>query len=73
METAQFGLSEARRIYKAEGIKLHYWPLSYKIKAMYMCGAACHPGGGVNGVAGHNAAREVLADLGKAFPASKRL
>lgn len=37
VETAQFGLSEARRIYKAEGIKLHYWPLSYKIKAMYMC------------------------------------
>ena len=32
------------------------------IKGLYMCGAGCHPGGGVTGAAGHNAAREILAD-----------
>ncbi len=43
------------------------------IKGMYMCGAATHPGGGVTGVPGHNAAREILDDLGLSFPArSKR-
>ena len=51
----------------------HYADYRTPVRAMYMCGAACHPGGGVNGVAGHNAAREILADLGKSFPARKRL
>lgn len=32
------------------------------IKGLYMCGAGTHPGGGVSGAPGHNAAREVLAD-----------
>ncbi len=32
------------------------------IKGLYMCGAGSHPGGGVTGAPGHNAAREVLAD-----------
>ncbi len=32
------------------------------IKGLYMCGAGTHPGGGVTGAPGHNAAREVLAD-----------
>ena len=50
----------------------HYADYRTPIKGMYMCGAACHPGGGVNGVPGHNAAREIIADLGKRFPASKR-
>lgn len=31
-------------------------------KGLYMCGAGTHPGGGVTGAPGHNAAREVLAD-----------
>ncbi len=35
------------------------------IKGLYQCGAGAHPGGGVTGAPGHNAAREVLADLGK--------
>jgi len=30
---------------------------------LYMCGAGTHPGGGVTGAPGHNAAREVLADF----------
>ena len=32
------------------------------LKGLYMCGAGTHPGGGVTGAPGHNAAREVLAD-----------
>ena len=32
-------------------------------KGLYLCGAGAHPGGGVTGVPGHNAAREVLRDL----------
>jgi len=32
------------------------------IKGLYMCGAGGHPGGGVTGAPGHNAAREILAD-----------
>jgi phytoene dehydrogenase-like protein len=32
---------------------------------LYMCGSATHPGGGVTGAPGHNAAREILRDFGK--------
>ncbi len=35
------------------------------LKGLYMCGAGTHPGGGVTGAPGHNAAREVLRDLGR--------
>jgi phytoene dehydrogenase-like protein len=38
------------------------------LKGLYMCGAGTHPGGGVTGAPGHNAARQILADrplLGK--------
>jgi phytoene dehydrogenase-like protein len=35
------------------------------IKGLYLCGAGTHPGGGVTGAPGHNAAREVLKDLGR--------
>jgi phytoene dehydrogenase-like protein len=33
------------------------------LKGLYMCGAGTHPGGGVTGVPGHNAAREIMRDL----------
>ena len=33
------------------------------IPGLYMCGSGTHPGGGVTGAPGHNAAREVLRDL----------
>ena len=33
------------------------------VPGLYLCGAGAHPGGGVTGVPGHNAAREILADL----------
>jgi phytoene dehydrogenase-like protein len=35
------------------------------IRGLYQCGAGTHPGGGVSGAPGHNAAREVLADIGR--------
>lgn len=49
----------------------HYADYRTPVKNMYMCGAACHPGGGVTGVPGHNAAREILADMGRKFPADR--
>ncbi|MCC6595765.1 MAG: NAD(P)/FAD-dependent oxidoreductase [Rhodanobacteraceae bacterium] len=33
------------------------------LPGLYLCGAGTHPGGGVTGAPGHNAARAVLADL----------
>ncbi len=33
------------------------------LKGLYMCSAGTHPGGGVTGAPGHNAAREVLTDF----------
>ena len=35
------------------------------VKGMYMCGSTTHPGGGVMAAPGANAAREILADLGR--------
>jgi phytoene dehydrogenase-like protein len=35
------------------------------IRGLYMCGAATHPGGGVMGACGYNAAREILRDMGR--------
>lgn len=34
------------------------------IAGLYMCGSGTHPGGGVTGAPGHNAAREILRDRG---------
>jgi len=34
------------------------------IKNLYMCGSATHPGGGIMGASGRNAARRILKDLG---------
>lgn len=33
------------------------------VKGLYLCGSGAHPGGGVTGVPGHNAAREIISDL----------
>lgn len=40
------------------------------IRGLYMCGSGTHPGGGVTGAPGHNAAQEILKDrslLGRLF------
>jgi phytoene dehydrogenase-like protein len=35
------------------------------VTGLYLCGSGAHPGGGVSGGPGHNAARRVLADRGR--------
>ena len=41
------------------------------LRGLYMCGSGTHPGGGVTGAPGHNAAREIIADFrrGRVKPA----
>jgi phytoene dehydrogenase-like protein len=39
------------------------------IKGLYLCGSGTHPGGGVSGAPGYNAAREILRDAKKSMPA----
>ena len=41
---------------------LGYGDYRTPLKRLYLCGAGAHPGGGVTGVPGHNAAREMLRD-----------
>ncbi len=33
------------------------------LQGLYLCGSGAHPGGGVSGAPGHNAARRVISDL----------
>lgn len=40
------------------------------LHGLYLCGSGCHPGGGVSGVPGYNAARTVVRDLNR--PVSSR-
>jgi phytoene dehydrogenase-like protein len=35
------------------------------VRALYLCGAGTHPGGGVTGAPGYNAARRILGDLSR--------
>jgi len=35
------------------------------VKGLYLCGAGAHPGGGVSGIPGRNAARAILKDAGR--------
>ena len=41
---------------------LGYADYRMPLEGLYLCGSGAHPGGGVTGVPGHNAAREVLRD-----------
>jgi phytoene dehydrogenase-like protein len=41
---------------------LGYGDYRTPLKGLYLCGSGAHPGGGVTGVPGHNAAREILRD-----------
>ncbi len=33
------------------------------LERLYLCGSGAHPGGGITGGPGQNAAREILSDL----------
>ena len=37
----------------------------FTAQGLYLCGAGAHPGGGVTGIPGRNAAREILRDRKK--------
>lgn len=41
---------------------LGYGDYRTPVKGLYICGSGAHPGGGVTGAPGHNAAREMLCD-----------
>jgi phytoene dehydrogenase-like protein len=40
----------------------HWADYRTPVSGLYLCGASTHPGGGVSGINGYNAAREVLKD-----------
>jgi phytoene dehydrogenase-like protein len=42
---------------------LGYADYRMPIRRLYLCGSGAHPGGGVTGTPGHNAAQAVIADL----------
>lgn len=42
---------------------LGYADYRLPIRGLYLCGSGAHPGGGVTGLPGHNAAREIVRDL----------
>ncbi|WP_200576851.1 phytoene desaturase family protein [Paraburkholderia nemoris] len=41
----------------------HYADYRTPIRGLYQCSASTHPGGGVTGVPGHNAASVIIADM----------
>lgn len=43
----------------------HFADYTSPVDGVFLCGASSHPGGGVTGVPGHNAARVVLKSLGR--------
>jgi phytoene dehydrogenase-like protein len=56
------GALDSRQIFSARPMLGH---ADYRgpIAGLYLCGAGGHPGGGVTGAPGHNAAREILRDF----------
>lgn len=52
---------------------LGYSAYRMPVPGLYLCGSGAHPGGGVTGVPGHNAAREIVKDLrGRLKPSGAR-
>jgi phytoene dehydrogenase-like protein len=54
---AELALDQFLMLRPVPGIAQYALP----IEGLYLCGAGCHPGGGVMGTAGRNAARAILA------------
>ncbi len=67
----EYGLTEADIFHGRHdldqllGMRPHPKAAQYRtpIRNLYLCGSGAHPGGGVSGAPGHNAARRVIADL----------
>ncbi|HEY1725053.1 MAG TPA: NAD(P)/FAD-dependent oxidoreductase [Steroidobacteraceae bacterium] len=55
---AELALDQFFMVRPVPGAAQYRTPMS----GLYLCGAGCHPGGGVMGVAGRNAARELLRE-----------
>jgi phytoene dehydrogenase-like protein len=63
---AYFGIRHGHIHHVDNGIALDQrMPYVTGLDGLYACSAGCHPGGSVIGAAGHNAAKRVLADLGR--------
>jgi phytoene dehydrogenase-like protein len=48
--------------------QLGYAAYRMPLSGLYLCGSGAHPGGGVTGAPGHNAAAEIIRDLKGAWP-----
>jgi len=67
----EYGLTEADIFHGRQdldqlfSLRPHPQAAQYRtpVENLYLCGAGTHPGGGVSGAPGHNAARRVIADL----------
>jgi phytoene dehydrogenase-like protein len=67
-----YGLTEGHPLHAEPGLDQFFaWRPLYgfaryrmPLTGLYLCGAGAHPGGGITGAPGANAAREILADLG---------
>ena len=55
-------LCGALRYTAAKLIDAGYARYRTPVAGLYLCGAGSHPGGGVTGIPGRNAAREILKD-----------
>ncbi|HZD80450.1 MAG TPA: NAD(P)/FAD-dependent oxidoreductase, partial [Actinomycetota bacterium] len=70
---AEYGLTEGHPLHAEPGLDQFFaWrPLlgharyRFGVDGLYLCGSGAHPGGGVTGGPGANAAREILSDLKK--------
>ena len=68
---ARFGLVGGDIFHGQMTLDQLYWSrpamgyASYRspVAGLYLCGAGAHPGGGVSGAPGHNAAKTILRDL----------
>ena len=61
------GALDLGQIYSARPM-LGYADYRGPLAGLYMCGSGTHPGGGVTGAPGHNAAREILKDFKVRWP-----
>jgi phytoene dehydrogenase-like protein len=68
---AQYGLTGGHPLHGEPGLEsvflwrpfLGFARYRMPLEGLYLCGSGAHPGGGITGQPGENAAREILADL----------